>query len=237
MKLRGQSARTFPPPPASREATEASRAALAAELAAVVAECHARGWCRGTAGNFSAVLRRRPLILLITPSGADKGGLGAGDLLAVGGDGLPVSGFEDARPGPARRPSAETALHCAIVQTLGAGAVLHTHSVAATLLGEHFLERGGLRIRGYEILKGLRGIATHAAETYIPVLANSQDMDELAGGMRALAAGTPGLHGLLLAGHGLYTWGEDLAEARRHLEILEFLFEVVARKTRFAAFE
>ena len=237
MKLRGQPARTFPSPPAGRATPETSRAALAAELAAVVAACHARGWCHGTAGNFSAVLRRRPLILLITPSGADKGGLRAGDLLAVGGDGLPVSGFEDARPGAARRPSAETALHCAIVQTLGAGAVLHTHSVAATLLGEHFLERGAVRIRGYEMLKGLRGIATHAAEAHVPVLANSQDMEELAGRVRALAASTPDFHGLLLAGHGLYTWGEDLAEARRHLEILEFLFEVVARKTRFAAFE
>jgi methylthioribulose-1-phosphate dehydratase len=237
MKLRGHPARTFPSPPAGRETAETSRAALAAELAAVVAGCHARGWCHGTAGNFSAVLRRRPLILLITPSGVDKGAVRAGDLLAVGGDGLLATSFEDARPDPAARPSAETALHCAILQTLGAGAVLHTHSVAGTLLGEHFLERGGLRIRDYEMLKGLRGLATHAAEAFVPVLANSQDMQELGGRVRALAAGTPGLHGFLLAGHGLYTWGEDLAEARRHLEILEFLFEVVARKTRYAPFE
>jgi methylthioribulose-1-phosphate dehydratase len=34
---------------------------------------------------------------------------------------------------------------------------------------------------------------------------------------------------LLLRGHGLYTWGSDLAEAKRHVEILEFLLEVVGR--------
>lgn len=217
---------------AGRAAGEISSVELASELAAVVAECHARGWCQGTAGNFSVLLRRQPLALLITPSGVDKGSLRAGDLLTVDGDGRLVSVGRDDR---SSRPSAETLLHCAIVQSKAAGAVLHTHSVASTLLGEHFLE-DGFRIRNYEMLKGLRGICTHAAEAYIPVLANSQDMEELAARVRALAAGTPDLYGFLLAGHGLYTWGEDLAEARRHLEVLEFLFEVVARKTWFSPF-
>src|SRR5262245_58630016 len=196
---------------------ELPTAELAAELSAAVAACHARGWCQGTAGNFSAVQRRQPLALLITPSGIRKDGIRAGDLLVVDGDGRLVAAPGDER---AARPSAETLLHCAIVQTLSAGAVLHTHSVAATLLGEHFLEQGGLRIRNYEMLKGLRGIHTHAAETYVPILANSQNMVALAAQVRALAAATPGLYGFLLAGHGLYTWGEDLAEAQRHLEIL-----------------
>jgi methylthioribulose-1-phosphate dehydratase len=29
--------------------------------------------------------------------------------------------------------------------------------------------------------------------------------------------------GYLIAGHGLYAWGRDLAEARRHLEAFEFM--------------
>jgi len=37
------------------------------------------------------------------------------------------------------------------------------------------------------------------------------------------------VHGFLLRRHGLYTWGEDLAQAKRHLEILEFLLEVIGR--------
>jgi ribulose-5-phosphate 4-epimerase/fuculose-1-phosphate aldolase len=44
----------------------------------------------------------------------------------------------------------------------------------------------------------------------------------------------PPFHGFLLSGHGLYTWGRDLAEARRQIEIHEFLFEVVARTRTFA---
>jgi methylthioribulose-1-phosphate dehydratase len=39
----------------------------------------------------------------------------------------------------------------------------------------------------------------------------------------------PNTHGVLLRGHGLYTWGQDLREAKRHLEILEFLVEAVGR--------
>jgi methylthioribulose-1-phosphate dehydratase len=37
-------------------------------------------------------------------------------------------------------------------------------------------------------------------------------------------------HGFLIRGCGLYTWGRDLDEARRHVESFEFLFEVVGRR-------
>jgi methylthioribulose-1-phosphate dehydratase len=40
----------------------------------------------------------------------------------------------------------------------------------------------------------------------------------------------PEAHGFLIRRHGLYTWGRDLDQARRHVETLEFLFEVIARK-------
>src|SRR5262245_48480343 len=120
MEPRGNPALTSRPFHAGRASEEIPRE-LASELAATVAACHARGWCQGTAGNFSAVIRRQPLALLITPSGIDKGGVRPGDLLVVGGDGRPVSA---AQGNQAARPSAETLLHCAIVQTLAAGAVL-----------------------------------------------------------------------------------------------------------------
>lgn len=219
-------------PRVRRPAAARAAAELATEVAAVAAYCHAQGWCRATSGNFSAVLRREPLELLITPSGVDKGRLLPGDLVTIGADGRPVGGRGDDRG----KPSAEAALHGAIAQTVGVGAVVHTHSVAGTLLGERFLPQGGFRIRGYEMLKGLRGVRSHEAEVPVPVLANSQDMGELAARVRALLSGTPDLHGFLLSGHGLYTWGEDLAEARRHVETFEFLFEVVARRTLFSPF-
>ncbi|HSQ21036.1 MAG TPA: class II aldolase/adducin family protein, partial [Blastocatellia bacterium] len=36
-------------------------------------------------------------------------------------------------------------------------------------------------------------------------------------------------HGFLLRRHGLYTWGNDITEAKRHVEIFEFLLEVRGR--------
>jgi len=39
----------------------------------------------------------------------------------------------------------------------------------------------------------------------------------------------PQAHGFLIRRHGLYTWGRDFGEAARHLEVLEFLLEVVGR--------
>jgi methylthioribulose-1-phosphate dehydratase len=119
----------------------------------------------------------------------------------------------------------------------GAGSVLHVHSVPDTLLGEHFMNKGGFTLSGYEMLKGLEGVTTHEAEVGVPVLRNSQDMDALSEEVGRLLAARPGLHGFLLAGHGLYAWGATLAQAHRHVEIFEFLFECVAQRTRFTPFK
>jgi methylthioribulose-1-phosphate dehydratase len=42
----------------------------------------------------------------------------------------------------------------------------------------------------------------------------------------------PDVHGFLVLRHGLYTWGRSVAEARRHVEIFEFLLEVLWRSGR-----
>lgn len=206
------------------------RRELGRELCRLAAALGAAGLCQGTGGNFSAVLQPHPLQLLVTPSGRDKRSLAPEDLLLVGDDARPLAGDP-------RRPSAEALLHVAVVAATGAGAVAHTHSVAATLLGEHFLPRGGFAVRGYEMLKGLAGVCSHDEEVWVPVLGNSQDMQALRGRVEALLGERPGLHGFLLAGHGLYTWGQDHFEARRHVEIFEFLFECVARRTPFATYD
>jgi methylthioribulose-1-phosphate dehydratase len=198
-------------------------------LCRVARELAVQAWCQGTGGNFSATLSREPLRLLITRSGIHKRHLTPEDLMVVGPGGR-------AADGETARPSAEAALHAVIVERTGAASVLHVHSVANTLLGEHFSARGGFTLRGYEMLKGLEGITTHEAEVFVPVLGNSQDMPALAGEVDRLLEERPGTNGFLLAGHGLYTWGTTLDEAHRHVEIFEFLFECVARRTVFAPF-
>jgi methylthioribulose-1-phosphate dehydratase len=199
------------------------------QLRSVGREFHSRGWSLGTSSNYSVVVSRDPLELLITVSGKDKSALRRDDFVRVDAAGKPVDGS-------GRKSSAETLLHCLIADMVpGVGAVLHTHSPWGTILSGAELPRGSVRIEGYEMLKGLEGITTHDTFVEVPIFANTQDMTELAQRIRhrfaALdwSAARPPCHGFLLSRHGLYTWGRDLAEARRHIEIHEFLFDVVGR--------
>lgn len=184
-------------------------------------EFHRRGWVLGTSGNFSAVIDREPLRLAITASGLDKGALTPAQILTIDEYGHVLDGDG--------RPSDETKLHLAVVRKRAAGAVLHTHSVWSTILSEMHAEADGFEIAGYEMLKGLSGVRSHRHREWVPVLDNSQDMDALAAGVEAALDAHSEAHGFLLAGHGLYTWGRDLDEARRQVEIFEFLLEVVGR--------
>lgn len=195
------------------------------ELIGIGREFHGRGWSLGTSSNYSVVTHRDPLRLTITGSGFDKGRLTPADFVQVDAHGCPLTAA-----GP--KPSAETLLHALLARCAGAGAVLHTHSICGTVLSELHAADGKLILSGYEMLKGLAGVTTHATEVAITIVPNTQDITTLAAELEPRVSGpTPEIrHGFLMAGHGLYTWGRDLAEARRHIEVLEFLFEVVTRK-------
>jgi methylthioribulose-1-phosphate dehydratase len=195
---------------------------IACRLADAGRRFDARGWVLGTSGNFSAVITRDPLRLAITASGAWKGDLTAAEILEMDAD---VNAAQAGSP----RPSAEARLHLEIVRVRGAGAVLHTHSLWSTLLSDRHAAAGGLAIEGYEMLKGLEGVATHEHREWIPILENDQDMVRLAGRVGDTLASYPACHALLLRRHGLYTWGETLSQAVRHVEIVEFLLEASGR--------
>jgi methylthioribulose-1-phosphate dehydratase len=194
---------------------------LAAQLAAVGRGFYERGWALGTSGNFSAVINRDPLRLAITSSSVDKSSLAVEHILQVDERGEIIEGKG--------RPSAETLLHLMVVGLRGANAVLHTHSVWSNILSDAHRSKGGLAIEGYEMLKGLEGVSTHEHSEWLPVIENSQDMRSLAASVEAVLRGHTNAHGFLLRRHGLYTWGSSLAEAKRHVEIFEFLLEVLGR--------
>jgi len=198
-------------------------AELAVRIAEVGRQCYARGWALGTSGNFSAVVSRDPLRLAITTSGVDKGLLSAGEIVEIDERGNVVTG--------SGKPSAEASLHLAIVRArgAGAGAVLHTHSIWSTILSDNAPETG-LAIEGYEMLKGLDGVRTHEHREWLPILDNTQDWAAAVPRVQAILHEQPQAHGFLIRRHGLYTWGRDLAEAKRQVETLEFLFEVMGRK-------
>ena len=176
---------------------------------------HARGWAPATGGNYSV---RTTDGLLITASGTHKGHLRAEDLIATDAAGLPIN--------DTRKTSAETALHVALyAMDPDIGCVLHTHSPQATVLSMRHVDRGLMRLHGYEMLKAFSGVTTHATTLQLPIFANDQNIERLAAraipAVDSTDACTPGL---LIAGHGLYAWGRDVAEARRHVEAFEFLF-------------
>ena len=200
--------------------TEISR-----RLAEIGRRFDARGWVLGTSGNFSVVVSREPLRLAITSSGTSKGELTADSIVEIDQAGQLIT------PGTGW-PSAEALIHVEIVRARGAGAVLHTHSIWSTLLSDRHMAGGGLVVEGYEMLKGLQGVATHEHREWIPILENDQDMARLAGHVRAALSERPGAHAFLLRRHGMYTWGETLSHAVRHVEIVEFLLEAVARSER-----
>jgi len=192
-----------------------------------------RGWVLGTSGNFSAVVSQKPFTLAITPSGAHKGQLTGREFLRIDDSGrmtpAPRTGAPAHGARSAAKPSAETLLHLLLVRSRGAGAILHTHSVWSTILSGRHAGAGGVAIEGYEMLKGLAGVTTHTHREWIPIVANDQDMTRLAGVVERALGEHPTAHGFLLERHGLYTWGATIAEAERHVEILEFLFETIGR--------
>jgi methylthioribulose-1-phosphate dehydratase len=172
-----------------------------------------RQWCLATGGNFS--VRIDASHCLITRSGTDKSQLSVDDLMVCDLDGIAADA--------SLKPSAETPLHtCLYKLDERIGAVLHTHSVASTMVSR--AEQGDLVLRGYEMQKSIAGITSHEQQLVIAVLENSQNMVRLIEALRQrFALGHLAACGFLVKGHGLYAWGTDLAEARRHVEGLEFL--------------
>jgi methylthioribulose-1-phosphate dehydratase len=196
---------------------------VAEALCAAGRRFDARGWVLGTSGNFSALVTREPLRLAITPSSAFKGELEPQQILEM-------NERAESLSGGAARPSAEALLHVEIVRARNAGAVMHTHSIWSTILSDVHADAGGVWIAGYEMLKGLEGVRTHEHREHIPIVENDQEIPRLAAVVRATLARHPDAHAFLLRRHGLYTWGDDLKQAVRHVEILEFLLEAIGRR-------
>ena len=198
---------------------------LCEDLSGAGYEFYRRGWVLGTSGNFSARVSEKPLQICITASGNDKGELDETHFLEIDDNADVLQGFG--------KPSAETMLHLTIYRMLkNVGAVLHTHSVWGTILSDVFFENGAIEIEGYEMLKGLRGVKTHEHRELVPIVENSQDYVALSHVIENVIRENPKVHGIYLRRHGLYTWGETVAEARRHIEIFEFLFEVLGRSNK-----
>lgn len=191
--------------------------ARAAQLIEAGRFIHQRGWVPATSGNFSARLSDGSIA--ITVSGRHKGELRPDDIMRVDADGNSVDG---------RQPSAETLLHTSLYRRFPhVGSVLHPHSPSATLISRWF--SGEVVLQGYELLKALEGIETHEARVVVPIFGNDQNIARLALQVDDYMERHAGLFAYIIAGHGFYTWGSSVKDALRHVEALEFLFELETR--------
>jgi methylthioribulose-1-phosphate dehydratase len=188
-------------------------ARCAGEIIANVRELSERGWTPATSSNFSQRMDERHVA--ITVSGRDKGKLNEADIMVVDVEGQPVA--------TELKSSAETLLHTQLYKRFPEiGCVLHTHSHNQTVASRLFAGMGRVHLEGYELLKAFTGNTTHDTEIDVPVFPNTQDMHTLAAQVDALLD-KQCMWGYLIDGHGLYAWGRDMGEARRHLEAFEFL--------------
>lgn len=188
--------------------------AAAGAIVAAGRKLGALGLTPATSSNFSMRLDNGNLA--VTVSGRDKGALTPHDVMVVDMHGEPL--------GTSAKPSAETLLHTQIYARFReANAVLHTHSRAQTVASRLYARAGVMRFEGYELQKAISGYTTHESRLDLPVFANTQHMPELVAKVGAwIDSGKP-LYGYLIDGHGIYTWGRDMAETERHVEAFEFL--------------
>lgn len=176
---------------------------------------YGRGWSPATSSNYSARLTSAEALL--TVSGKHKGQLTVDDLLAVDMNGRSL---EDGK-----KPSAETLLHTQLYRWQPEiGAVLHTHSINATVLSRVCLS-DSLVFADYELQKAFSGIATHESQVLVPIFDNDQDIERLAARVQPWLDEHPDCVGYLIRGHGLYTWGAQMNDALRQIEAFEFLFD------------
>lgn len=193
---------------------------LSEELLETIRFFSKKGWTPATSTNYS-VRSEKSDQYIITRSGVDKSKIAFSDFILINPRGEILSPFNSM----GLKSSAETEIHTAIYDMFpDINCVLHTHSVLGTVFSLKHLPEGEMTIEGYELLKGLEGNTTHDMKITIPIVPNSQDIPEI---LHHMKGRFDNIHGFLIAGHGLYTWGKNIAAAKRHIETYEFLFECI----------
>ncbi len=201
------------------------RQTAAQELVETGREFYNRGWAHGAGGNFSVLLARKPLRLCITSAGNEKATLDETNFLELDDDAEILQGFG--------RPEDETLIHLSIYRLIPrARCILYSQSVWGMLLSDRFFVDGSIILQGYEALKGLSGVESHEHAEMIPIVENSQDRVALAHVVQNVLLENSAIRGIFIRRHGLYVWGETVADARRSIEIFEFLFEVTERASK-----
>ena len=180
-------------PAATRNTRNPQEAALRAEIVHTAHEMERLGINQGTSGNVSARFNEG---LLITPSGVPASALTADEIVR-----LPFDVEADAPVFAQNRPSTEWRFHRDILRARAEiGAVVHTHSSAATAIAIH-----GRDIPAHHYMVAAAGGNSIRCAPYATF--GSQALSDYA--LEALKDRTA----CLLAHHGVIALGRDLAKA------------------------
>lgn len=183
-----------------------------------------KGWTPATSSNFS--FRESEERIVISRSGVDKSRFGLTDLITINNEGKVL------KP-EGEKASAETLIHCAVYSSFpDINCVLHTHSVNGTVLSRAYSASEKVIFKNFEVLKAFEGVESHEEEIEFPIFPNTQNMEEFHGWMKEYFEKNGRTHGLLIEGHGIYTWAQSIEACKRQIEAFEFLMEceLVERK-------
>jgi len=179
-------------------------AAERAEILAFAQRMARDGLVMGASGNIS---RRVGDLIAITPRNRDYDSMTVEDVSLIDLDGQPR---EATRPA-----STEAPMHLAVYRAFETGAVVHTHSPFATVIGTVVTELPAVHYQIVTLGGPVRVAPYHVFGS-----------DELA---RAVADAGRDRSAVILGTHGAITWGDDLAEAYRRSVTLEWLAALYLR--------
>jgi methylthioribulose-1-phosphate dehydratase len=192
------------------------------KLASLVRIMNSLGHNPATSGNYSLRSKTSPEIALVSESGIDKSKFIEDNFLPLYIENREM--HDDYKPS-GRKSSDETDIHLTIYQITNANCVLHSHMLDSLLFADLFSDNNFATIKNLELLKGFKGIKTHELEINIPIFDNTQDIRNLAETIKPAILSQTNSYGLLLRGHGVYVWGDSVEEAKRHLEVFEYIFK------------
>ena len=198
------------------------RQSVIKELTEIKTNLASRGWFPATSGNLSmrvGAINGEQFNFAITSSGKDKSVNTPEDFLLVNEHMTPIEATK-------LKPSAETIIHKEIYRLTGCGAIFHVHTVNNNIASELHNKQGFVPIDGVELIKAFN-IWEEDAHIEIPILPNYVDIPKIASLIESRIA--PRIPGILLRKHGIYAWGANAFEAKRHLEAFEYLFEYAVK--------
>ncbi len=199
------------------------------KLATLVRVMNSLGHNPATSGNYSLRSKTNPDIALVSESGIDKSKFTEDNFLPLY---YQTREMHEDYKSSGRKSSDETDIHLTIYQITKANCVLHSHILDSLLFADLFPGKQFATISNLELLKGFKGIKTHELEINIPIFDNTQDIRGLAEIVKPAILSQPNSFGLLLRGHGIYVWGESVEEAKRHLEVFEYIFKYYLNSNR-----